>query len=90
MPTRADLDTPNYAYLLEPRSSPSLKESATIVPSGILTRDHFDLPGDATSLESISSTCLEESVTPSFVLSHRPSVASSDVPTGKFNVITSE
>ena len=90
MPTRADLDTPNDKFSSEPRYSPNLEESAIIVPSGMLTRDHSDTPSDATSLESSYSTSLEESVTPSVVLSHRPSVASSDVPTEKQIVITSE
>ena len=54
------------------------------------TRDHSDTSGHSPPLESSASPNLEESVTPSFMLTHKQSVLSSDDPTGKAPVIKLE
>ena len=75
MHKKAHSDTPHDASSLEPSYSPSFYES--------FTSRH------APPLESSASRSLEESVTLSVVLTHKPSIASSDVPTGKAPVIKS-
>ena len=86
---RSHSDTSHDAGSLEQSFSPSLEESARIIPSGVPKRDTSYTPRYAHSLESGYFPRLEESVTFIILQSHKPSITSSAVPTGKVSVMKS-
>ena len=60
-----------------------------IAHSGMLLFAQLDTPSVAVSLEQSSSTSLEESTTPSGVISREPSIVLSDVTNGKPSIFSS-